>query len=160
MSIEFEFKLIGAKELENALKQFPKSVAKAALRQTLKKAAKPILSSARANAPRRTGKLAKSIVISTRLKRTQRKRYETGVSLFVGSTSSRAHWFEFGFYPGGGAKFVKRPFLRPAWDANKARVKEIFEKEIWKVMEKKASQLARKATAGKLSKSAVRFFGG
>jgi HK97 gp10 family phage protein len=154
--------LIGGKELEQALLQLPKATAKGVLRRTLLKAAQPIEAQAAALAPRDTGKLQESIVVSTRLKKSQRRgpRF-TGVEVFIGASSSgnkkgyHAHLVEFGT-----SKMAARPFMRPAFDMLSAKTLDAIRIDIWAVLSKAARTLARKAERGTLSRAARRALGG
>ena len=184
MAVRVQFKIDGAKELDNALSQLPKATGKAQIRSALKKAAKPIKIAAEANAPGGpSGDIARSIIISTKVKARQRSQAAQapakGAVIFVGSTSPLAHLIEFGtqshdiaikkksvlsdgntffgveiIHPGTGA----RPFLRTAWDAHKKEAVIIFGREVWKNLERTAKRFAKQAQAGKLGKGATKFF--
>lgn len=134
----------GFKELEHALAELPKAVAKSVLRTALKKAGQPVVDAAQSLAPRDTGKLAESIEIKTSLSRRQRRRRQKAgdVEQFIGPSTKAPHGHLVEF---GTVKMAPRPFLRPAWDANKDRVLELFAKEMWTAIEKAARRLARKA---------------
>ena len=186
MSLEFAGRIVGGKELEAALLELPKSLQKPTLESALKKAAKPVLADAKSGAP---GDLKKALAISTTLSKNQRKlQLKTGAAeVFVGATwpkGAAAHLVEFGTAPhpipkkgnpimrfiiGGEEIFTTvidhpgaapHPFLRPAWDANRDRVLDSIEKEIWEALRKKAQTLARKAAAGTLGKRTRIFLGG
>lgn len=148
--------LIGAKELEQALKQLPKSTAKGVLRRALSNAAKPTVDAAKSLVPRgKTGNLQASIEISTRLKASQKKGGRPqGIEMFIGATwpkGAHAHLVEFGT-----VKTSARPFMRPAWDSTKEKVLDSIQAEIWKSLAKSARTLARKAERGTLSAAARR----
>jgi len=157
----FQSKITGDKALERALKELPKSMAKSVLVSAMRKAAKPVLRDAKARVHVRTGDLKKSLAIGTKLTQGQSRGNARGKNvpqIFIGArwpTGAHAHLEEFGT-----AKTPAHPFLRPAWDANKERVLDSLGKEIWAVLAKKARQLAAKAAAGKLSKTAQRALGG
>lgn len=144
-------RVAGLKELDEALKQLPKSVGKTVLRNALKKAAAPVVADAKANAPRDRGDLAESIDIRATLTRRQRRmRARRGaVEMFIGPSfplGAHGHLVEFGT-----VKMPARPFLRPAWDSNKERVLETFGKLIWAELAKAAKRLAKRAAKGTLS---------
>lgn len=148
--------VFGGKELEAALKQLPKATAKNVLRRALQRAAEPIVSAAEANAPHgQTGELKASEIASTRISRRQKSSApKSGVTVFVGPSGlwgSLAHLIEFGT-----SKAPAHPFLRPAWDENKDKVRSMIADEIWKALAKAARTLARKAERGNLSKAARR----
>jgi HK97 gp10 family phage protein len=135
--------MLGFKELENALLELPKAVAKGVLRTALKNAGEPVVSDAQRNVPVLTGELLGSIDIrSTLSKRQRRGRAKAGdVEMFIGPSwpkGAHGHLVEFGT-----SKMAARPFLRPAWDANKERVLASIGRELWTAIEKAARRLAR-----------------
>lgn len=141
----FRIEVTGFRELERALLELPNAVAKSVLRKALKKAGAPVVDAAQSLAPRATGALAESIEVKSSLVRRQRRRRrkQGDVELFIGATwptGAHAHLLEFGT-----SKMAKRPFLRPAWDANKGRVLDIFQNELRIAIVKAARRLARKA---------------
>jgi len=156
MAVGVRSTLTGAKELERALSQLPKSTSKSVLRRALKNAAKPTVVLAESLAPRDTGKFAESFEIRAQLKKSQKfGRGKIGdVEMFVGSTDPKAHLIEFGT-----VKMAPRPTLRPAWDSTKQKVLDAIEREIWESLAKAARTLAKKAQAGTLGKSARKALG-
>ena len=149
---------------------------KTVVRNALKKALVPVRDAARLGAPRVSGDLAKSIKIG-KLKPSQRKgkpRDRTTVTAYVGSSDPAAHLVEFGTQertlsssiaaPVGGSvvmiqttgRISANPFLRNAWDTNRGRLLTIFAKEMEIQLGKAAARLAKRAGAGKLSKSQIR----
>jgi HK97 gp10 family phage protein len=140
----------GAKELEDALDQLPKSVARSVLVKAMMNAAQPVIHHARALCPVDTGDLAASIDVRTTLtKRQRRGRGFRLPSVFIGPSwpkGAHGHLIEFGT-----VKMRARPFLRPAWDAGKARVLDSMRREIWKALAAAARRLSQRAEAGKLS---------
>lgn len=153
----------GARELDAALAQLPAATGKAVMRRALTKAARLTASRARAYAPVETGNLRESITITPRLNRRQsRGQPKAGdVAIYVGpavgkgAKGSHGHLLEFGTY-----KMAARPFMRPAWESTKDQVLRTIQAELWAELRKAARRLARKAAAGKLSKSAFRTLGG
>jgi len=102
----FQFKIEGMKELDKMLKELPKSTRKTVVRNSLKKAAKPIADAYKGNIPqsgRATGKaLVNRVEITSKLKPSQRSfgpRDRTMVEMFVGSSAPHAHLVEFGTGP-------------------------------------------------------------
>jgi len=161
----FSFELQGMKELDRMLKQLPRSMSKTVMRNTLKKAAKPIQVEAKMNAPvGATGNLKDSIVISTKLKKGQRRAaMRLGeVVMYVGSTAPHAHLVEFGTVPRQqkGGKFTGQmpanPFFRNAWDAKKDEAYKILQTDVWKELDKAVGRLLKKAEKGTLGKGASR----
>lgn len=141
-------KLEGLKELEAALSELPKSTSKAVLRRVGIRALAPVISTARQLVPVDEGQLRDSLRVTTRLSRRQqrlnRKRAadeKAGVELFAGAAAlPHAHLVEFGTF-----NQPARPFLRPAWDANKGAVLKTIQEELGSEIEKTAARLARRA---------------
>lgn len=115
----------------------------------LKKAAAPIDEQASSLAPIDTGKLQISVITGTRLTSRQRgTAYKAGrlgvAEVHVGTAMSRGLFQEFGTY-----KMPASPFMRPAWDANKAKAQDIIASELWVEIRKASDRAARKrAKAG------------
>ncbi len=140
--MQFKIKVKGFKELDRVLADLPLAVSRRIISDALKKAAQPVLDSARAKVPVGSGTyrgrprphLRDSLDVQPTLSRRQRsKRTVQGdVELFIGPKvgigqgGRHGHLVEFGTY-----KMAARPFLRPAWDENKNKVLDIFSKEIW-----------------------------
>lgn len=178
MAVAFGARLLGARELERALKQLPKAVSKSVLRSTGRKALMPVYATASATAPKGfKGRPLKVQIGSTLTKNQRQGRVKRGaVEVFVGSSDREAHLVEFGTGPGvrvvkkkGSELFGRRqphpgtpakPFLRPAWDSNKDAVLQIFKREIWKSLSRAARRLAKRAEAGKISARQMREIAG
>ena len=154
-----------------SLKQLPRATQRNVIIRILKKRAKPMQATARARAPKRTGRLRKSIVIGTRIKNEAGKaeyraalqaglgkeaavqalrdaRRAAGGSTFavvyVGSTSPLAHLTEW-----GSAHNEAIGWMRAAHDAH---ADEAFEgisidilKEIGKAVARRKARAAKKA---------------
>jgi HK97 gp10 family phage protein len=157
----FSFELDGLKELDQMLQDLPKAMSKTVLRNALKKAGAPIRDEAAANAPHGpTGNLAKSIVVSTKLKKSQRRRMKQrdAVEVFVGATAPHAYLVEFGSAErqrkNGASTGVmpSNPFFTRAWDATKATALKILVAEIRVELLKAAKRLRERAEKGTLSK--------
>ncbi len=149
--IEMQFRIGGFKELERAFNQLPNAMSKGVLRGAIRAALKPIKQDAKNKVPVRTGGLRDSIVIGTKLTRSQQTGGRTGaVRLFLGTEwpeGAHGHLIEFGT-----SKIKANPFLRPAWDANKRDVPKIVGDIAWKKLQLLARRLFRQAKAGKLSR--------
>lgn len=166
------FHVTGQKELSRVFEQLPKSLADQVLRATARKAVKPVEQMAESLVPKDESELAQSITISTRLSKRQKQLFgrKGDVVVHVGPShpkGAHGHLVEFGT----GARYQKttgryvgvmpaRPFMRPAWDANKMRVLETMRTEIWTVLRKAVQRLRKRAEAGKLSASQLRHFRG
>jgi HK97 gp10 family phage protein len=149
--------LTGAKELEAALRELPKRIGKATITRALKKAAAPIEADAQLRASETKAALGeRGVSISTKLSRRQKrgKRVDKNtVELYIGAHSARrglAHLIEFGTgmrrHKSGKStgRMAARPFMRPAWDANKGRLLEVISDELWIEIKKTAERLARR----------------
>ncbi|WP_372804376.1 HK97-gp10 family putative phage morphogenesis protein [Paracoccus seriniphilus] len=143
----------GFAELEKALDNLSKSAGKAVLRRALKKAAQPTADLARSMAPVKTGKLAKSVIVGTRLDgrqaRIHRRMFrddKAAVEMFVGPSYLRGdggrhgHLVEFGT-----SKMAARPFMRPAWDQDKHAMLERLSDELWAELEKSIRRAEKRA---------------
>jgi HK97 gp10 family phage protein len=156
----FRAELHGAKELEAALNALPKRIGKAAVRRALLKAGKPIAADAAARVAVRSGKLKRTIRVSTQLSKRQRRGRARGavkgrVDVYIGAGPSRhAHLVEFGTAPRqqrNGKQVgavAAQPFMRPAWEAGKGRALNSFSKMLWEEIEKAVKRLAKKAAKG------------
>lgn len=147
------FRVEGLKELEEALKELPRATARSTLRRTLIVAAQPIARAGEAYAPRRTGELAQSYTVGSRLSRRQRRLHkkESQVEVFVGPTAHpKSVQTEF-----GNAHQAAEPHLRPAWDGNVMGVLDRIRQILAEQIEKTRTRLARKAAreAAKLAQS-------
>lgn len=170
------FDLQGAKELERTLEQLGKTFTRRVLRKALRRAAQPVLAEARRLAP--VGdtvgkkKLVRTIVIRDKLTRAQKRHARRGippgaVTMFVGSTSPKAHLVEFGHLLVRGTgddrevigHVAAHPFMRPAWERNKGRVLALFRQVLWEEILATIAKEADKAEAGKPSRTARRVFG-
>lgn len=153
----FTAELKGIDELERALLQLPKATGKNVLRGVLRKAAIPVAADAARRAPYDAAPdgphLRDSIAVSSRLKRRQRQtRLRAGaVEVYVGPRVRHAHLVEFGTgprYTKSGrytGQVAPRPFMRPAWEAQKGRALEIVREELWKALLRTARRLRRQA---------------
>jgi hypothetical protein len=155
--IQLTLKIEGAKELEDALRSLGSDPL---IRDTLKKAVlyalEPVARDARSRARRRTGRMAEGIDVSTQLSRRQRSGRaknvgKDGAEAFVGAHPiGPAVLEEFGtaerHWKSGKSTGVQsaHPFMRPAWEAGKARVLKDFSDMLWVAIEKAAARQAAK----------------
>ena len=129
--------VLGAKELERVLKQLPDVVAKKVTVNGLKAGGRVLVKGIKARAPRRTGELAASPVVSSSSKAT---RGETlAVVGFRKPVSRRVHLTEFGT-----ENSPAQPFIRPALDEDgPAAIRQIGE-NMGRGVEREARKLAGK----------------
>jgi HK97 gp10 family phage protein len=177
--VKTSMKIEGLKELDAALSELPKATAKNNMRRAAETALQPVVDHAKslapAGKPRKVGKryvtggdLKRSLTVSRKLGKSaakkmreeQRREGKYSINVYAGASPMRyAHLVEFGTKPRYHKKTGKfvgqmpaRPFMRPAWDANKTQVLATFQKDMWARIEKSAKRLARKAA--KSAKSA------
>ncbi len=171
-SAMFRFELFGDKELENALAELPKSVAKPVLTSILMEAAQPIVAVAKVLAPPddpdTKGSLKEGISAATSLTKRQRSfSAKNGVTVFIGPSNRNpafrvGHLNEFGTGPRyhKSGKYVgvmpAKPFMRPAWDSTKDRALQIIRQKAWEKILAAAKKLRAKAEAGTLGKTVTR----
>lgn len=142
--VKVTFRIEGISELAEALTdELPKATATNVQKRALKEAADPIEADIKRNAPVRTGKLKEKIDVGSKLSPRQKSQNEkeSKVEVYIGPPSmERAIVAEF-----GSVKQSPKPFVRPAWDANKRnafdKIKELLEEQI----EKARQRIARRA---------------
>lgn len=147
----------GFREMDAVLQELAKGTAKGVARRAMKAALMPVLTDAQAAVPKGgTGNLAAGLSITSKLNKNQARgakddRADGVLTMYVGAQSPHAHLPEFGtgprFHKSG--KFVgvmpARPFLRPAWDNNSAKVLEILAAQLRVEIEKTLARAARRA---------------
>lgn len=144
-------KFEGGRELEAALAEFKRPMAKGVGRRALKKAADPILTAYKAGTTVKSGRLVESEVIGTKLNKRQtrlnRKMGPSEVEVHVGTTDPAGIQEEF-----GNAHQAAHPSLRPAWDAEGGeKALDRIGDELWTDIDKTAKRATRR-TAGLAAK--------
>lgn len=149
------FKVEGLSELNAALEQLSKSTGRAVLRRVGMRALQPVAEAARSNAMigktrRWKVRLRDTITVASKLTKAQAKKNRklvreggadsSAVEVYAGSRSSRAPLLEFGTI-----KTPPHPFMRPAWDANKARVLELVKDGLKTEISATAARVAKRA---------------
>lgn len=140
-----DIEITGESDMADALRSLPARISKEAAFDALVIAVQPLIAAARANAPVDSGSLQQSIGLRL-------VRYKKGMQLFavVGprrgfgkggrEPANYAHLVEFGHRINRGKKTLRKggvssgevapkPFLRPAWDANKQEVLDTLSRE-------------------------------
>lgn len=151
-------KVEGFRELDKALGELTKSVAKAVLVRVGKKALQPVADTARQLAPddpeTHGNDLRSSIAVGTKLSKRQarlkRRAVKAGEEKYFAEVYAgagpvpHAHLQEF-----GAKGDPPQPFMRPAWDENKGQVLETIKtdlgNEIIKAAKRQAARQAKKA---------------
>lgn len=138
MAVEFKFEIDGTDDITKEFKAIGARMGRKAVLAAMRKAAKPIVKQAKANAHERTGTLKKSIGIVTVPKK---KAFNTIIDIgprvsksnnaknSTGETDSIAYDGWYGFLE---EFFNNHPFLRPALDSKASEAIKIFGKEIAK----------------------------
>jgi HK97 gp10 family phage protein len=135
----------GLGEIVAALSELPKTTSRNVVRRILKRRAEPFAETARALVPVDKGFLRESIVVSTKLTKHQRRQHRKeapeDIEVYIGPNADpAAHLQEFGT-----SRFKAQPFMRPAWDQNKAGAVEGIAADLWQENEKAIARRARKA---------------
>lgn len=142
-------KIEGLAELQTALRELPDATAKNVVRRILRKRGEPIAERARQLAPLDQGELKESIAVGTRLSKRQRRLHRkidpNDIEVFIGpGPLPQAHLQEFGTQ-----NHPAKPFMRPAWDANRDSLLNSLKVDLWNEIQKAAGRLARKAAKGR-----------
>lgn len=155
--------ITGLKELQNALEQLPKEIQGRPLRSAVSAAAKVIVDDVKSRVPvGETGNL-KTAVYRYRSRRNSATGRET---FFVGIRQGKAQYkdtaynrrkgrvgknyktageaYYWRFLEFGTAKMQAKPFLRPAFEANKSRAVEVMKDRLGKSIQTQAKKLAKK----------------
>lgn len=156
-------KIDGLKELQNALEQLPKEIQGRPLRSAVSAAAKVVVDDVKTRVPvGETGNL-KTAVYRYRSRRNSATGRET---FFVGIRQGKAQYkdtaynrrkgrvgksyktageaYYWRFLEFGTAKMQARPFLRPAFEAQKSRAVEVMKERLGKAIQTQAKKLAKK----------------
>lgn len=172
----FQFKLIGARQLEANLNDLGPSLARATIDRALLRVSAPIVASAKAKAPKGgTGLNEEKITASTKLSASQKR--QAGAqpkgrrTVYIGVRPSPvAHLIEFGTGPrwttgkarkkrSKGARsgphspayrgiMPPQPFMRPAWDEGKMGALTDLGVILGEEIEKTAARLGRRGARG------------
>lgn len=136
----------GGRDLERALGDLKLGTRRGVARRVMKKALVPFVELARQLAPKRSGALALSYVITSRLnKASARERGRVPkdwVLMHAGTASPAGATQEFGTEVHG-----PQPHARPAWDQTKTQVLRLVQQGMAVEVEKSLARAARKAAA-------------
>jgi HK97 gp10 family phage protein len=131
------FEVTGLRDIDEALGQFSKGVARGVARRALLAAAEPVAGAIREAAPLDTGQLRDSIKAVIARVKGGGPLAEVNVVAFA---KGHAHLQEFGTQ-----HHAAQPFIRPGWEATKGRALEIIRTQLWLEISKAAERAARKA---------------
>jgi HK97 gp10 family phage protein len=140
------FKLDGDKDLERALGELPKALARNALQRTLKRRAEPVRDVWQQTAPVRTGHFEHSIIVGPSSKLTRRQKRDAKkegkffAEIHIGTSDPAGQQLEF-----GNSHMAANPSGRPAWDATKDGVLSGVGKDMGDEIEKTRARMAKRA---------------
>lgn len=122
-----DIKLTGVKQLDEVLKNMPRSMQNKALRRGTREATKVVLRDARRLAPRDSGALERSLKVRA-LKRSRRNKSRVGASVVTDGAHKLFSGEQFygAFVELGTAKMDADPFLRPALWSNKDSIRRAY----------------------------------
>lgn len=162
-------KIAGARELDAALAEFKKATARNILQRTLMKAADPVLETAQALAPERTGVLKSKIRKDARKPKGHASKAAFAEAMAAGATRSEAAAAQRAFNRENGQTFAEvfvgvedrvaqawpqeigtvnhapHPYIRPAIEQRAADAQRIIETELSGEIERARQRAARKA---------------
>lgn len=140
------FRMEGLQEIVHNLGELPKATRRNVLRRVLLRRAQPVANLASQLAPHRTGMLAFSIAVGTQLTRRQRRGARINeVEVYIGPSAGLGTLYYASFEEFGSLDNAAHPFMRPAWDAEKAQVLTLIGRDLGEEVERAAARLARKA---------------
>ena len=107
------WQVTGIKEVDAQLKKFPGTVQKKLTRKAMRKAAKHVVTAAKAMAPKDSGRLGQSIKVRG-LKRSRKTAHIVGVRIVTGKDLFKGEYYYGGFVEYGTRYQPARSFLRRA----------------------------------------------
>lgn len=152
-------KLSGFRELDKALSELPKATAKNVLRRIAKGALAPMADNAQRLAPRDTGDLQVSIVVSE--KRTRRAKQapkrqkvngkwrsdpSTGIEMAMGPASGKGVLNYATFREFGRVNQAAHPYMRPAWNGGAEGALDYIKDNLSEAIDKAAARVAKRKT--------------
>jgi HK97 gp10 family phage protein len=147
-----KWKVSGFRDMDAALASLPKATRRNVAIRVLTTAAEPMADDMEERAPERTGRTKRSVKVSTKLSKGERKRSaasKSGVNVYVGpGPLVQARMQEFGTEHHG-----PQAFVRPAWEAGKHKAVEAIADgmagEIRKALGRRARKINRAARKGR-----------
>lgn len=161
-------KMVGLKELDAALAEFPKATARNIAMRALMKAAQPMADAAEAKAPKKTGKLARSIKVTKEKPPGHSTKVAFAAVMQAGGSKAQAAAAQRAYnrenptafaevfvapdrlpeaWPQeiGTAHHAPRPYMRPAFEETKDESLEIVATEMRAEIDRAAERARRKA---------------
>lgn len=137
------YQMTGIKELDRTLEKFPKSLRRKMAKETLKKAAEPLLNAMQAMVPVDSGKLKGKLTIKNmRLSKERWRAGWTGAAVTVKGKKTRYAWQ----LETGTDKAAPRPFARTAARVSRGAVIAKFKQEMAKAVTTTAIKVRPKGT--------------
>lgn len=135
MAQAFDISLLGDRELQQQFRALPLAVQRKLLRQSFREALRPVLTAARAAAPRLTGRLARTL----RLRALKRRRGRLGMMVISGTRESlgipASHpWYYPAHVELGTSRMPAQPYLRPAFDTQRESMVQTLARGIEEAM--------------------------
>jgi HK97 gp10 family phage protein len=135
----------GLEETLANLRELPQRIGRTTLRKSLTKAAQPVAVLARNLAPRQSGDLASSILVTSQLTRRHRRgAKQNEVEVYIGPTSGKGVLNYASFVEFGTIDTPPQPYLRPAWDRAEPIVLKIFAEDLGPQIEAAAGRVSKK----------------
>lgn len=151
--MKVSFKVEGLADLDRQLGELSASAGKGVLRRVGRKALQPFDEAWRARAPYKTGDLAKSGSVGSKLTRSVRKAIEreNTVEVFAGPGANPQAWQQ----EVGNRQHPAQPFVRPAWAETKDQALQIVRTELGAEITKAAKRKARREAKAAVAASEV-----
>ncbi|MGF7429586.1 HK97 gp10 family phage protein [Thermoanaerobacterium thermosaccharolyticum] len=124
MAENFTVEVIGSKEILFKLRSLEEASSEI-LEKAASSAAEVVKDAASKKAPRRTGKLARSMVYKTK------EKSKTGVEIVIGPDKDAFYGL---FHEYGTSKMPAHPFLRPALDENGEKIKRTIANKLKSIL--------------------------
>tara|TARA_R100001230_G_C5584173_1_gene102226 strand:+ start:101 stop:538 length:438 start_codon:yes stop_codon:yes gene_type:complete len=137
------YQLTGVKELDRALEQFPKGLRRKMAKESLKKAAEPLLKTMQALAPVDSGKLKSKLTIKNM--KLSKERWRAGVTGAAVTVKGKKLRYAYQVETGT-SRAAPRPFARTAARAARGAVVAKFKVEIAKAVKTTAIKVRPKGT--------------
>ena len=133
------WQVTGIKEVDAKLAKLPYTIQKKLIRKAMRKAAKPVVATARQLAPKDTGRLSRSIKVKA-LKRSRKTQHIVGVRIVTGKDLFKGEYYYGGFIEYGTRYQPARSFLRRAAHQNEDVVLGVFRGVMKKIVAEEAAK--------------------
>jgi HK97 gp10 family phage protein len=134
-----QLKVEGLRELNKTLQSLPNKVHARVLKGAVRRALLPIQRAAKQSAPRKSGDLKKAIGTLVHKRYSDKHHAEASVSVRRGKKFPAGRYGH--MVEKGTSKMPAKPFMRPAFDANKQAALDRFKKSVAELIEKELDRL-------------------